>query len=103
LVMYGGTVVEHAPVAGLLEQRAHPYTQGLFAARPRLGDGVAPLRPVPGTVPDLAALPPGCRFADRCRLSVPACCAAPPPLLSVGPGHGAACIRLDVAREEGGA
>jgi peptide/nickel transport system ATP-binding protein len=99
LVMYGGTVVEHAPVADLLARRAHPYTQGLFAARPRLGSGAAPLVPIPGAVPDLAALPPGCRFADRCPLVVPECQAAPPPLLAVGPFHRAACIRLDAARE----
>jgi peptide/nickel transport system ATP-binding protein len=100
LVMYGGTVVEHAPVAGLLARRAHPYTQGLFAARPRLGGGAAALQSIPGTVSDLAALPPGCRFADRCRLVVPACRAAAPPLQPVAPGHGAACIRLDAARIE---
>src|SRR5260221_10622777 len=48
LVMYGGTVVEYAPVAALLRHRAHPHTQGLFAARPRPGHGPAPLQPVPG-------------------------------------------------------
>jgi peptide/nickel transport system ATP-binding protein len=100
LVMYGGTVVEHAPVTALLSRRAHPYTQGLFAARPRLGGGAALLRPIPGAVPDLPALPPGCRFADRCHLAVPACRAAPPPLRPVGPNHAAACIRLDAARAE---
>jgi peptide/nickel transport system ATP-binding protein len=100
LVMYGGAVVEHAPVSGLLDRRAHPYTQGLFAARPRLGGGASLLRPIPGTVPDLAELPPGCRFADRCRLAVPACRVAPPPLQAVAPGHEAACIRLDAARAE---
>jgi peptide/nickel transport system ATP-binding protein len=100
LVMYGGTVVEHAPVTALLSRRAHPYTQDLFAARPRLGGGAALLRPIPGAVPDLPALPPGCRFADRCRFAVPACRAAPPPLQPVGPNHVAACIRLDAARAE---
>jgi len=98
LVLYGGTVVEHAPVAGLMSHPAHPYTRGLLAARPRLGGAAQPLRAIPGTVPDLAALPPGCRFADRCRLVIPACNAAPPPIESVGPGHGAACIRLDAAQ-----
>jgi peptide/nickel transport system ATP-binding protein len=88
------------PRVGLLDRRAHPYTQGLFAAQPHLGGGTALLRPIPGTVPDLAALPPGCRFADRCRLVVPACQAAAPPLQAVGPGHDAACIRLDAARAE---
>jgi peptide/nickel transport system ATP-binding protein len=99
LVMYGGTVVEHAPVAALLRHRAHPYTQGLFAARPVLGQGsVSPLRAIPGTVPGLAELPPGCRFADRCTIAVAACSAAPPPMLAVAAGHHAACIRLDAAR-----
>ncbi len=97
LVMYGGTIVEHAPVAALLRHRAHPYTQGLFAARPALG-AVGALRAIPGSVPDLAALPPGCRFADRCALALPACSAGPPPLVEVAPGHAAACIRLDAAR-----
>ncbi len=96
-VMYGGTIVERAPVAALLRHRAHPYTQGLFAARPRLGGGAAPLQAIPGTVPDLAALPSGCRFADRCPLAIAACDAAPPPMSDVAPGHGAACIRLDAA------
>jgi peptide/nickel transport system ATP-binding protein len=100
LVMYGGTVVEHAPVMALLGRRAHPYTQGLFAARPRLDGRAAALRPIPGSVPDLAGLPSGCRFADRCPLVVSACRAAPPPLLPVGPNHKAACIRLDAARAE---
>jgi peptide/nickel transport system ATP-binding protein len=98
LVMYGGTVVEQASVAALLERPAHPYTQGLLAARPRLGGGTAPLLPIPGSVPDLATLPPGCRFADRCRLAIPACRTAPPQPQQVGTGHQAACIRLDAAR-----
>src|SRR6185437_13004512 len=96
LVMYGGTVVERAPVAALLRHRAHPYTQGLFSARPAPGAGGA-LRAIPGSVPEAAALPPGCRFADRCPLAIPACCAVPPPLVAAAPGHEAACIRLDVA------
>ncbi len=98
LVLYGGTVVERAPVAALLRHRAHPYTQGLFAARPALGrGGTAPLRAIPGSVPDLAALPGGCRFADRCPLAIAACATAPPPLTPVAAGHVAACIRLDAA------
>jgi peptide/nickel transport system ATP-binding protein len=97
LVLYGGTVVERAPVAALLRHRAHPYTQGLFAARPALGQGASPLRAIPGSVPDLASLPQGCRFADRCSLAI-AACGVPPPLTSVAADHVAACIRLDEAR-----
>jgi peptide/nickel transport system ATP-binding protein len=97
LVLYGGTVVERAPVAALLRHRAHPYTQGLFAARPALGQGGAKLRAIPGSVPDLASLPQGCRFADRCGLAI-AACRAPPPLTAIAADHVAACIRLDEAR-----
>ncbi len=100
LVMYGGTVVEDAPVEALMSRPAHPYTRGLLAARPRLGGGAQGLRAIPGTVPDLAGLPPGCRFADRCHLVIPACHAAPPPIELIEPGHGAACIRLDAAQAE---
>jgi peptide/nickel transport system ATP-binding protein len=95
LVMYGGTVVERAPVDGLFRRRAHPYAQGLFAARPQLvAEAAQPLAAIPGTVPELAALPPGCRFAGRCPWTIAACNAGPPPEIAVGPGHAAACIRI---------
>ena len=98
LVMYGGTVAERAPTAELFRRRAHPYSQGLFAAMPRLGRGRGGrLGAIPGSVPDLHDLPPGCPFAGRCFLTAEACYVTPPPLLPVGPAHGAACIRLDEA------
>jgi peptide/nickel transport system ATP-binding protein len=98
VVMYGGTVVERAPVAALFRRRAHPYTQGLFAARPRLGGGASARLPsILGSVPSAAELPQGCRFAGRCRLTLPDCSAAPPPFAAVAPEHDAACIRLDEA------
>ena len=96
LVMYGGSVVESGPTAAVFERLAHPYTRGLFGARPRLG---APrgsrLATIPGRVPELIDLPHGCPFADRCGWAVDACRAAPPPPVAVGPGHVARCIRLD--------
>jgi peptide/nickel transport system ATP-binding protein len=95
VVMYGGTVVEHGPTTEVFARRAHPYTQGLFAARPRLGGGRgARLSTIAGVVPDLVDLPPGCPFADRCPRVVDACRAAPPPAVPVGPGHDARCIRI---------
>jgi peptide/nickel transport system ATP-binding protein len=98
VVMYGGTVVERAPVAELFRRRAHPYTQGLFAARPLLAETRPDrLSAIPGAVPGPAELPPGCRFAGRCRLTIPECSAAPPPMARVGEAHDAACIRLDEA------
>jgi len=96
LVMYGGSVVEAGPTAAVFEHLAHPYTRGLFGARPRLG---APrgtrLATIPGRVPELIDLPPGCPFADRCGWAVAACRAAPPPPVEVEAGHTARCIRLD--------
>ncbi|MBX6366841.1 MAG: ABC transporter ATP-binding protein [Rhodospirillales bacterium] len=94
LVMYGGTVVERAPVERLFERRAHPYAEGLFAARPQLGAAAGKLAAIPGSVPELSALPPGCRFAGRCPWTIEACNAGPPPEIEVEPGHTAACIRI---------
>ncbi|MGZ5845890.1 MAG: ABC transporter ATP-binding protein [Ramlibacter sp.] len=96
LVMYGGSVVESGPTAEVFAHRIHPYTLGLFGARPRLGGARgARLATVPGTVPDLADLPPGCPFAGRCRFAIPDCAVTAPPPVEVGPGHHARCIRLD--------
>ena len=95
LVMYGGTVVESGPTASVFERLAHPYTRGLFGARPRLGSARGTrLVTIPGRVPELLDMPPGCPFADRCGWVVPACRAAPPPAVQVAPGHQARCIRL---------
>jgi peptide/nickel transport system ATP-binding protein len=98
LVMYGGSVVESGPTQGVFARRAHPYTRGLFAARPRIdGPRGQRLATIPGRVPDLIDLPPGCPFADRCTLAVDACSAAPPPPVAIDPGHSARCIRVDAA------
>jgi peptide/nickel transport system ATP-binding protein len=96
LVMYGGSVVESGPTDAVFAHRMHPYTLGLFAARPgllsRKGQKLATIA---GSVPDLVDLPPGCPFAGRCRFTIPECHVTVPPPHLVEPGHHARCIRLD--------
>jgi len=96
LVMYGGTVVESGPTDAVFRTLAHPYTRGLFAARPRLGFARGTrLLTIPGRVPELADLPAGCPFAERCGFVLDACRQALPPAQAVAPLHDARCIRLD--------
>jgi peptide/nickel transport system ATP-binding protein/oligopeptide transport system ATP-binding protein len=93
VVMYAGRIVERAPVAGLFERPAHPYTRGLLESIPTLADERNRLRTIPGTLPNPAALPPGCRFEPRCQWRIAACAAAVPPLEPLGENHESACIR----------
>jgi peptide/nickel transport system ATP-binding protein/oligopeptide transport system ATP-binding protein len=91
-VMYAGRVVESAAVAELYRRPAHPYTVGLFESRPRAGGREGVLRPIPGVVPSLADLPPGCAFQDRC-FQRHGRCGEDPPWHEVAPGHHARCWR----------
>ena len=96
LVMYGGSVVESGTTASVFAHRSHPYTLGLFGARPGLHSAPGQrLTTIPGTVPELADLPPGCPFAGRCRFTIPECHVTAPPPVEVGPSHQVRCIRLD--------
>jgi peptide/nickel transport system ATP-binding protein len=98
MVMYGGTVVEDGPTGAVFSRMGHPYTQGLFRARPRLGARKGTrLKTITGTVPELADLPDGCAFADRCPLVEDRCRQALPPVVDVGAGHGVRCLRTDVS------
>jgi peptide/nickel transport system ATP-binding protein len=101
MVMYGGTVVESGATNAVFTRMGHPYTQGLFRARPRLGARKGTrLQTIAGTVPELADLPAGCTFADRCAIVEDRCRVALPLAVDVGAGHGVRCVRTDVSMAE---
>lgn len=91
-VMYLGRMVETGPVRDVLRRPAHPYTQGLIDALPKLDDLDAPLKPVPGDIPSPLERPSGCVFHTRCDKALAGLCAQKPPLWSSpAPAHLVAC------------
>jgi len=92
-VMYGGRIIEQAPVKSLFARPTHPYTEALLRSMPRVDRPRADLRPIPGQVPPITIETPGCRYADRCPLVEARCRQAMPPLAPVAgePGHLARC------------
>ena len=95
IVMYAGKIVEEAPVEVLFGNPSHPYTQGLIASVPKLGSGVKVLPSIPGSVPDLAAMPEGCRFAPRCKYATDKCRKENPELIEIGENHKCRCWLMD--------
>ena len=91
LVMYAGQIVESADVTRLMDNPAHPYTIGLMQSIPQHDRKVSRLVPIPGQVPPLSAMPPGCRFAPRCAKVMPRCLAENPDLLDIGDGRSCRC------------
>ncbi len=105
LVMYAGQVVEQGAVVPLFERPAHPYTEALLRCVPRLDGAIdkGRLASIQGIPPDLAFLPPGCRFAPRCPRARPACLDETPRLRTVLPGRAIACIDPSLAARESNA
>ncbi len=94
-VMYAGLIVEYTDVNTLFENPLHPYTEGLMAAIPVLGDVRDSLAVIPGTVPDLINLPPGCKFSPRCPYAKDICTRQDPALIEAEPGHKVRCFIYD--------
>lgn len=94
-VMYAGEIVEQTDVNSLFDEPLHPYTQGLIGSIPVLGELKEKLDVIPGSVPNLVNLPPGCRFAPRCqarvKYSLTICTETKPELEEVRPGHKVRC------------
>jgi oligopeptide/dipeptide ABC transporter ATP-binding protein len=93
VVMYGGQVVETAGADAIFEEPLHPYTNALLEAIPSIRDEKVRLASIPGTVPNAAGFPPGCRFAERCELAKPSCRETMPELRELRPGH---LVRCDI-------
>ena len=96
LVLYGGQIVEHAPVDALFADPRHPYTQALLTTVPRVrGERAERLMTIKGQPPILGRFPDACTFRDRCPHAFDICHRLNPQRYEVGPGHDAACFLND--------
>jgi peptide/nickel transport system ATP-binding protein len=98
-VMYAGRIVEQGPSREVFADPAHPYTKGLAAAFPVIGDPAFRMQPsgLPGDPPDPRALPPGCPFNPRCPQAIELCSSTDVELWPAGPDREAACIKVSGA------
>jgi peptide/nickel transport system ATP-binding protein len=91
-VMYAGEVVETADVNALFAAPAHPYTEALLGAMPRVDSDQKSLKAIPGGVPAITSRPPGCAFAPRCKLREARCEVQRPSLVDIGAEHQVRCL-----------
>lgn len=93
MVMYGGQVVEHAPVSELFRNPQHPYTRALLKTIPTIsGERAARLTIIEGQPPLMTGAPTSCPFRERCDVALERCATENPPRFDVGDGHDAACF-----------
>ncbi len=101
-VMYAGRLVESGTVEEIFfDDRRHPYVKALISAMPSLAANPGNLHSIPGQVPDMSALPPGCRFAPRCALAEEVCRETEPLVLASAAGHAVACHVVNSEPERG--
>lgn len=91
VVMYAGKVVEETDVITLFENPKHPYTEGLIASVPKLGENLDRLDSIPGNVPNPSNMPKGCKFAPRCKNVMDICWNEEPTLTETEAGHSCRC------------
>ncbi len=99
-IVYAGEVVEQGSLEDIFENPCHPYTKGLFGSLPSLDKDVDRLTPIPGMMPNPAALPEGCYFAERCSQCSAACKAKHPEGREISPGHFVRCMLFDQKEEQ---
>ena len=98
-VMYAGRFVETGSVVDVFSSPAHHYTNGLMASTAKRTNKGRRLLAIDGSPPDLAALPPGCAFAPRCKAADSTCRETPPPDRAIGAAHRIACYHPVVATD----
>lgn len=98
-VMYAGKLMEYGDLRSIFETPYNPYTLGLQNAFPSLSGEKQSLISIPGSPPDLAELPSGCRFKNRCPFAVEECTSVHPPLYEVGEDHYSACYRHEIVEQ----
>jgi peptide/nickel transport system ATP-binding protein len=103
VVLYAGEVVEEGAAEPVLRAPAHPYTRGLLASVPQLGEDASDglLATIPGTVPSLRDRPSGCPFHPRCDVRRSDCSTSEPPWVDLGEGRGARCVLLATEAKAG--
>ncbi|MBQ6481153.1 MAG: ABC transporter ATP-binding protein [Anaerolineaceae bacterium] len=95
-VIYFGEIVEHGTLEDIFDHPLHPYTKGLFASLPKIGDPTERLKPIPGMTPVPTKLPDACFFCPRCECAAGACSEQHPELRQVTETHWVRCLECHV-------
>ena len=103
VILYAGEVVESGPVHDIFKNTAHPYTEGLLGAIPKIHRNVRRLQPIDGLMPDPMTLAEGCSFAERCKYADAFCAKNHPKLEAYSGSHKVRCFKplATIARKEG--